>query len=142
MYYTPMGSAVQVNCIKARYHLAVSLALVYLCCRGLATHELFQVLRTAAEELTCTTFVQLQLQAELILLRFASMQPLKSAMQENKEVSASFLPSLLSWTFSHNAAQNRGNQCSHQYFAIICFRNRATHRHLVWQDSLLLAPSW
>lgn len=70
------------------------------------------------------------------------MQPLKSAMKGNKEVSASFLPSLPSWTLSHNAAQNCGNQCNHQYFAIICSRNRATHRHSVWQDSLLLVPSW
>lgn len=95
MYYTPMGSAVQLNCIKACYPLAVSLALVYICSRGQTTHELSQVLRTAAEELTHTTFVTfvlIQLQAELILLWFASLQPLKSATQESKEVSASLLP--------------------------------------------------
>lgn len=70
------------------------------------------------------------------------MQPPKSAVQENKEVSASFLPSLPSWTLSYNKAQNHENQCSLQYFAIICSGNRATHRHLVWQDFLLLVPSW
>ena len=47
-----MSSAVQLNCIQACYPLA----LVYICSRDLATHELFQVLRTVAEELTLYNF--------------------------------------------------------------------------------------
>lgn len=49
-YCTVMSSTVQLKCTKACYPLAVTLALVCICSRDLATHELFQVLRTAAEE--------------------------------------------------------------------------------------------
>lgn len=84
-YCTLMSSPVQLKCTEACYPLAGTLALVCICSRDLATHELFQVLRTAAEEsILYKTFVQILLLAETILLWFASVQSLKSAMQESE----------------------------------------------------------
>lgn len=51
-----MSSAVQLNCMKAFYPLAVTHALVCICSRDLATHELFQMPRIVAEELTLYNF--------------------------------------------------------------------------------------